>query len=141
MAIYSVDIVPELDITGNFKRLKDVNRNVSEKLIYNQLITIINMRRGFNPWFPELGLADIIHRIPFNDTFDVGKITDELESEVRKQTNSECSVKTKIGVNSDNSKYVDITFYVNNLTYGVTARLNQNDPNIRVINPDIIKEL
>ena len=138
---YAVDIVPQLDITGNFKKLKDINVPLSEKVIYNQLVTIISMRRGFNPWMPDMGVADIIASIPFNTEYGASEIIEQLEGEVGRQTDSECKVTHTFGTESDGTRFVTLYFTVSTLPYSVPVRYRENDPNITVVSKNNIKEL
>lgn len=138
---YKVDIVPQLDITGNFKKLKDVGEFFNERTIYNQLITILTMRRGFHPMYPYMGVADLIASIPFNNTIDVGPILDELEAEVKQQMGSDCTVSPSFKTDQDGNKYVLLFFRVSLLSFDVAVKYNQNDPNIRVVNPEMITDL
>lgn len=135
MAKYNIDIVPELDITGNFRKLKDVGVRLSEKVVYHQLVTLINMKRGFHPWFPNMGFADTIAKIPFQEKRDVDEILEELEEEVTSQMGTSCTVLHEYKKDNNNSDYVVLIFRLKNLTFDVPVIYNPNDPNISVVDP------
>lgn len=141
MSSFKTDIIPFLDITGNFKKITNNSKNMEERLLYNELITLINMKQGFHPWYPDLGLANIIARFPFSSKSEAAEVMEELETQVSLQLGSECVTNFKINTDTDGSSYVLIDFKLQGLSDVVTVKYKQNDPNITIVDPSGISDL
>lgn len=127
----TVNPIFKLDVTGKLFLNKDTNKDVQETVLFNKLITLLNIEKGTLATFPNLGLKQYLYSMCFNDESDTIAIINEFEEECKRQLNQPCTINYKF---DSESKTVKASLEIENLNYGIDFEYTLNNNSIKVIN-------
>ncbi len=133
MAKNKVTVNPmfRLDVNGKLFLNKDSNLDVQNTIIFNSLMTRLNIEKGYLPAFPNLGLKQHLYKFNFIDKEDIESVISNFEDDVMIQMNQGCTIEYEM--DTDN-RSVKLEFNLEKMKYNVMYEYTNVNGAIKVIN-------
>lgn len=120
-----------LDVDGKLFLNKDSNLDVQNTIIFNSLMTRLNIEKGYLPTFPNLGLKQHLYKFNFIDKEDIESVISNFEDDVMIQMNQGCTIEYEM--DTDN-RSIKLEFNLEKMKYNVMYEYTNVNGAIKIIN-------
>ncbi len=132
-----VDVVPQIDVTGDFALWKD-NSILSINSKVNALLTMMEMEKGTLPDYPECGAREILNKIYYSTQEKAAGYVDEIKAMAKVYIQLTINFVSRVDP-SDDTK-LNITIEIDGLPVTLSFSLVNNSATniVNIVNPSIV---
>lgn len=107
------DIIPRIGISNDLMKIYNTTsvKQPGDMLLINNLLNLLETRKGLNKEFPDIGLADELLKISFSNRNNISSKLEDLKNEMTKILNH-TGISISYKVKDEEDPQSDIVIYI-----------------------------